>query len=406
MTKTITVSDFNEAIEALKKPDLKQSLYNAGGILMQDVLITLHGAEHIRRRSVESKLFRRNFFSYFENEVFPAILESALEQFLTEKHCDLKQLGYRIMVNLSIVFSGVDRQDNSLEEANALHDVLHNLGLAVVLGQLVDEGERQAAEKAVNDALTMFDERFFQPSRSRRELLIQQVRDGELEEDDLPRDILTVLLLNNNDKLQLSDDLLMREVAFFFLASSHTSVHTITHVMNEIMTWYQDKPEHHSVLAEDILMLQKFVHESMRLHPSSPEARRSAEANVDLASQGVAEHGDTVVISLQEASRDKKIYGADAEEFNPARECPARLLPTGLTFSGGPHVCLGMNLVAGTMLKKGQECDPEKYQYGTIALIAQELLRRGIEFDPSKPPVRDMSNTRDMWDTFPVVFNK
>ena len=60
--------------DALKQRDLKQSLYDEGGILMDKVLVTLHGDEHRHRRAVESQVFRRNFFRYYEDEVFPKLL--------------------------------------------------------------------------------------------------------------------------------------------------------------------------------------------------------------------------------------------------------------------------------------------------------------------------------------------
>ena len=68
------------------------------------------------------------------------------------------------------------------------------------------------------------------------------------------------------------------------------------------------------------------------------------------------------------------------------------------------HVCLGMNLVAGTMLRAGQEKDPENYQYGTIALVLNELLKRGMTPDPERPPQKDAQSARDIWTTYPVVF--
>ena len=46
------------------------------------------------------------------------------------------------------------------------------------------------------------------------------------------------------------------------------------------------------------------------------------------------------------------------------------------------HVCLGMNLVAGTVLKPGEQPNPENHQYGTIALILAELLGRGARPNP------------------------
>ena len=100
--KTLTFDSFQDAEAALRQNDLKQALYDEGGILMDKVLVTLHGDEHRTRRTVESQLFRRNFFRHYENEVFPKLLAETLNQFLHVTETDLKELGYRIMVHLSL----------------------------------------------------------------------------------------------------------------------------------------------------------------------------------------------------------------------------------------------------------------------------------------------------------------
>ncbi len=395
---TVTVSKYRQVEDALRQAHLKQSLYDEGAVLMDKVLVTLHGEEHRTRRSIESRLFQRNFFRYYETEVFPHLLSDTLRQFLQNDHCDLKDLGYRIMVHLSLSFAGIDRQNYSVEEADTLHELLNRFGHAATLGQF--SGDRDAVRRDIVAALAEFNTRFFEPSRQRRSELVQRYRRGELSEEQLPRDILTILLLNA-EKLAMADDLVLREVAFFYLASSHTSVHTLLHAVNEILHWQQG---HDEQLLNDLPLLQKFVHESMRLHPSSPEARRTAQADIVLASGEQLHCGDAVVIDLQSANRDTEIFGEDAAVFNPLRQCPARISRTGLSFGGGMHVCLGMNLVAGTMLKPGAAIDAQNHQYGTIALVINALLQRGIEFDADKPPQKDAQSTRDLWLNFPVRF--
>ena len=68
------------------------------------------------------------------------------------------------------------------------------------------------------------------------------------------------------------------------------------------------------------------------------------------------------------------------------------------------HVCLGMNLVAGTILKPGQAIDPDNHQFGTIALILAELLGRGAQPDPQRPAEKVAASERDVWASYPIVF--
>jgi|TARA_B110000914_G_C15510514_1_gene470543 hypothetical protein len=63
-----------------------------------------------------------------------------------------------------------------------------------------------------------------------------------------------------------------------------------------------------------------------------------------------------------------------------------------------------MNLVTGTMLKSSQDFNPENHQFGTIALIIGELLRRGMQPNLEKRPEKIENSERDVWKVYPVVF--
>ena len=395
------VSTYHDVEHALRINDLKQSLYDEGKILMDKVLVTLHGDEHRQRRSIESQLFRKNFFRVYENEVFPNLLGETLDQFLTETALDLKELGYRIMVHLSLSFAGIDRIDGTVEEADAQHRLLIQLGQAATIGQF--KGDREPIFQEIREAIDEFRERFFLPSRARRLALLEQHRAGELGEDALPRDILTILLMHDAE-LAMPDELMVREVAFFYLAASHTSVHTLVHATNELFNWCKKETKTPSEVVADPHRLQRFVLESMRLHPSSPEAWRRAEAEITLADGRVVPEGDKVVVDLQTANRDTSVFGEDAAEFNPLRSIQGRISPAGMSFGGGMHVCLGMNLVAGTVLRDGEAPNPDNHQYGTITLIMKELIERGMHPNPDKPPQKIEASERDVWAIYPVLF--
>ena len=395
------VSRYHDVEHALRINDLKQSLYDEGKILMDKVLVTLHGDEHRQRRSIESQLFRKNFFRVYENQVFPGLLSETLDQFLTGSSLDLKELGYRIMVHLSLSFAGIDRVEGTVEEADAQHRLLIQLGQAATIGQF--KGDREPIFQEIREAIDEFRERFFLPSRARRLALINDYRGGNISEEDLPRDILTILLMHD-EELAMPDELMVREVAFFYLAASHTSVHTLVHATNELLKWCEKTGQTPTQVVADPHQLQRFVLESMRLHPSSPEAWRRAEADITLASGQVVPTGDKVVIDLQTANRDTAVFGEDAADFNPLRTIEGRVSRAGMSFGGGMHVCLGMNLVAGTMLREGETPNPDNHQFGTITLIIKELIERGMRPNPESPPTKIEASERDVWATYPVLF--
>jgi cytochrome P450 len=202
----------------------------------------------------------------------------------------------------------------------------------------------------------------------------------------------------------MPDELMVREVAFFYLAASHTSVHTLVHATNELFNWCKRQGKTPAEVVADAHQLQRFVLESVRLHPSSPEAWRRAEAEITLADGRVVPEGDKVVVDLQTANRDTSVFGEDAAEFNPLRAVQGRISPAGMSFGGGMHVCLGMNLVAGTVLRDGESPKPDNHQFGTITLIIKELIERGMRPNPDQAPQKIEASERDVWAIYPVLF--
>lgn len=397
----IELTDYQVCQKALLDRDLKQALYDEGAILMAKVLVTLHGAEHRARRVLEMRVFRPNFFRYYEHEVIPAVFDEVVQPYVEAGEADVVELGYRIMVFLAIAFAGIDLQTRSKEEFDDLVRMLRVFGTAATLGQ--SKLDREAEKKKIAATLAEFDEGFFGPSATRRQRLIAQFDAGEISEDDLPMDVLTVLL-RNEDKLNLSRDMVLRETGFYFLAGAHTSVHSLGHVMHHLFSWCAEHPEDRQRLIYDTTLLQRFVHESFRLHPSSPVSKRTALAEVEFLSGDKANPGDTVIINLQQANRDTSLFGPDAAEFNPFRQIPKGTTETGITFGIGMHSCLGKNLAAGALPKQGQDIDPERRQVGTVAWVAQALLRCGAVPDPDKPGRIDPTIARETWETYPILF--
>jgi len=398
---TIELHDYRTCDKALREADLKQALYDEGALLMDRVLVTLHGEEHRERRLLEMRVFRRDFFRHYENEVIPQIFGSVVAPFLERGSADVVDFGYRVMVYLAITFAGIDRQDGSESEFDDLVRLLRTFGLAATLGQ--SKVDRESGKAEIRAALDEFDQRFFTPSAARRQRLIERFRAGEIGEEQLPMDILTVLLRNEDD-LDLARDMVLRETGFFFLAGAHTSVHSLGHAVHHLLTWCEDHPEDRARLLQDSALVQRFVHESFRLHPSSPVAWRKALADVNFDNGTVAHTGDKVEINLRLANRDPKVFGADADGFNPYR-MPVKGVPeTGITFGIGIHSCLGKNLAAGILPLPGQTIEEDKRQLGMVTWMARGLLAAGAVRDPERPGRMDATIDRETWQTYPILF--
>ncbi len=394
------IEDFAGCADALRNSDMRQALYDEGAILMEKVLVNLHGTEHRDRRQAEAKVFRKDFFHYYEKQVLPQTLEETIAPFRDAGSADLVDLGYRIMMNLTADFTGIDRPERSAEETEHLLRLLRSLGLAATVGQ--SKAEDKAPIKAqIKAAIDEFDERFFTPSIARRQALLAAVAAGEATEDSLPRDVMTVLL-QAQDKLNLPRYDMLREAAFFSLAGAHTSIHSLSHAMHHIFEWIAAHPEDRTRLKQDPFFVQRCAHESLRLNPSSPIAKRRSLCPVHLEHGGDIAEGDDVVINLYTANRDVSVFGSDAADFNPHREIPKNQNPYGLSMGLGMHACLGRNLAIGVVPKDG--ADAETHHYGTVPLIVSALLQRGALPDPQELPRKDETIARIMWAYYPIIF--
>ena len=72
------VIGYQDAFSALCDRRLVQSMYGECDVLLERVLLTLHGEAHTGRRAIEWKLFRRDFARYYESEVYPHTLSRTL----------------------------------------------------------------------------------------------------------------------------------------------------------------------------------------------------------------------------------------------------------------------------------------------------------------------------------------
>ena len=397
---TFTISGYQAASDTLRDQQLSQSMYDEGAVIMADVLLVLHGAPHRARRGLELRVFRRDFFRYYEHEVFPATLAQSMAAHAQRGHADLIELGYGITMNLTADFAGVDRPYGNAEETARLRRLTGVFSEGATLVHSTRDKETVRSE--VRAALLEFESTFYRPSMARRRGLLARFAAGEVTEEALPRDVLTVLL-RNEDKVELSPDLLMREIAFYLQAGSHSTANATTHAFHDVVTWCAAHPEDARRIRTDPLFLQRCVHESLRLHPASPVAERRPVCPVSLAGGAQATPTDRVVVEMAMANRDTSVFGADADSFNPHRVLPEGIPPWGLTFGTGVHTCLGRDLDGG--MQPRADTDPATHQYGIVPLLVKALLDRNARPDPANPPARSSHTERPNWGRYPILLD-
>lgn len=388
--EVVTLTSFADAKDAYRSKDLRQSLYDEGEVVMADVLVNLHGTEHRERRRVENRMFRREVFERYERDLFPEVTARTLAPYVEAGGVDLVHLGHELMLNLAALTAGVDRPEGGAGETGRLHAYMMRFIEGATLAH--SRGDKKAQARAVAQALEDWDAEFLAPSIARRRALLAA---GE----ELPRDVLSTLL-RHEAELALEHHVIRREVAFYLLAGGHTSATAFVRAIDHMIDWCSEHPgREHRV--SDPLFVQRCIHETVRLNPSSPTGQRRALAPVRLRSGVEIPEGATVVIDLQAVNRDVSLFGADAAAFDPDRELPPGVAPFGLSFAAGMHVCIGQDLAAGVVARP--DTDPDAHLYGLVTGAVGQMFAAGVRRDPAHPPRPDTATARPYWGTYPVL---
>ncbi len=389
----------DHVMAAYRNRSLRQALFD-DGVVMQDVLINLHGDDHRARRRLENRLFRRDTFEHYERDLFPGIIESTLAPHVAQGRAELVSLGHQLMMNLGALSAGVDRPSGTEAETHRLYELM----MAFIEGATIANylGDRAALEEKVRAALEEFRTTFFEPSRARRAALIAEGAEP-------PRDVLSVLL-RNVDQLNLPDDVVLRETAFFLLSGTHTTATSFTRTMHRLFGWFAEHPED-AARRTDPVFLQHAVHEVLRLEPPSPVRRRRAVAPTTVGDGIEIEEGAIVDLDLVAANRDPLLWGPGADRFDPYRRPPADVAPWGTSFGTGMHACIGQDMASGTLPDDAPDGTDGAGDvatmtrlFGVVPLAVRAMFELGVAPDPNDAPELDALTSRGYFHRYPVVF--
>lgn len=393
----LVISTWELAREAYRSRALRQGLYD-GGVVMDNVLINLHGTEHRDRRRLENPLFRRDVLFRYERESFPAVLARRLEPHLADGRLELLAFGHEVMLELAAVNAGLDLNPDDPDQIARLSAQLDSFidGARI----LHYTGDKEAKEREVADALAEFADEFVEPALARRRALLAARDRGESGPDDVPRDILAVLA-ENVEGLHLDASTVVRETAFFLLTGASTSATTLSLTLDNVFTWLEQHPTDELRLLDDPAFVQRCILETLRLSPISPIAARWADEDVVLSDGTEITTGDRVHIDMVAANRDVGVFGTDANDFRPNRALPKDVPRPGVSFGHGMHHCIGQELAVGV------EPDPDDgfdhRLFGLVGVVIQELIRRGVRPDPDDPTEIDDLTERRTFRRHPVL---
>ena len=384
---THTITTWAGAREAYRSRLLRQGLFDES-VVMDDVLINLHGDEHRDRRRIENPLFRRDVQLEYEREEFPLILQAALAPHLKSGRCELMSFSHQVMLSLSCVNAGIDREIGNQKEADRLLLLLAEFIEGARIHHYQGDREKKASEIA--NAVTAFEDEFVRPSVERRKSI---ANDGGV----LPRDVLAVLVTNT----ELPIPVMSREVAFYLTAGASTSAVALTNTIHNLFAWLESNPNGRHRLIEDQSFIRRCILETLRLSPISPIGGRRATEDFLLSDGTKVRSGERVDIDIEAANRDESIFGSTADDFVPDRLLPDDVPRHGFSFGHGMHHCIGSELAGGV------EPDPEEgfnqRLFGLVGVVVHELIRHNVRLDPEDLPVVETTTARKAYRRFPVL---
>jgi cytochrome P450 len=393
------IRDFDEADEILRSKYFRNTLHDGPARwIIGDTLGTLSGDPHTYRRRTEILMFSRPALIGYELElVRPALREhlAAVVGPTGAAKIAIQAVMRGALLRISARIVGLDVVTD--EDTDLLRSMSERVGEGTA-SEWLTEGVDAVVATAIRTK-EEFKERFFRPARDRRLALLEQVRTGELDAEQLPQDLLTLLLKAYDD---WDEDLMLRECIFYLGASASTTSQAAPHVLYDILSWISNHPEDAEKLA-DTAFLRASVHEALRLHPPAPALMRAALEDVTLSSGRVMSAGVNFALDLNAVNRREDVFGADAAEFNPHRVPRKGVHGYGESFGAGPHVCPGRLIAVGAAASLAKDSDDSSI--GVLVRLMEELFRYNVALDPEDLPTRRKDTLVDRYDVFNVLIS-
>ena len=405
---TVVLRDHDAIRQALFDPNLSRTFdsrsYHEGNI-RDGVVSVSHGAVHRARRRVENSQFRADRLRLYERELFPAVLDDLLGVLVDGDTADIFPIGELLSVVLAARRAGLDIDDRDLP---TLRDLVHMVDVFSQGSAILDARDPDAVRALVRTTYDDIETRYIRPAWERRERILHAIAAGEGDaEEELPHDILTVLLQHRADPaLELGDDgRIVREVATYLQGGTHTSAQTLTNAIDLLFGLPDEGRALIDRAADDLALAQRTIHETLRLRPTTPKMKRRALAATTVGDVAIPANA-LVVLDAASANRDPSLFGPDPDAFDPDRRVAPGVSRWGLSFGAGPHQCPGRS-VAGGFPVGDDLATGEDHLFGLVALMLQAIARRGPRPDSTRARERDRRTERETrWAHYPIRFER
>jgi len=405
----VEVTRYAEVAEALRHPKLAVALDERSVPIRGGTVLRIDGEAHTKRRRLLNRLVFRGGHQRVRAEVLAPAIERELAAVRARRgpdgmaRLDVVAFCYRVLTELVAAMIGLDRgqMQSDIEELFRLQSELDAfprfktqlLGAAPM--EHGDEARVEAALERLRRAKAEFSERWFGPALEARRELVRRHEAGEVGDDALPLDLLTLVAAHADPAFDADADLPVRHAIIDFLhAGTGTSVGAVAHTADELERWWRAHEEDRA-LRTDPAFLTAAVYETLRLHAANPAEVRRATEDVTLSGGTHVPAGRYAALRTGVADRDRAVFGESADRFDPRRVPPPGIAAYGLAFGAGPHMCYGLPLAIGD---DGTD--------GNLVLLLRSLYAAGMAPDPDANPAyrpgvahADLRN----FDRYPVV---
>lgn len=396
------VVSFAEADEILRNAE-----FAAGGTEQESepfrgrTLLELEGAEHRQRRRLETPLFARPMLAQYDERILGPAIDRCLAEPRAARgpddvvRADLASITHRMFLQIAAAVIGFDDVDTP-ERTAALEQCMYALNAAFDVKYSTRDHAAVVAEGLA--AKERFVDAFYRPAVQRRADLLARHSSGELGDDAVPRDLLTVMLRHHGDDWDA--DLPVREAILFMAGATDTTSNAVNHAIVDLEEWWADHPADRDLI-DDPAFLYGVCNEALRLHPNVTALVRRATRDIMLSSGRSISGGTSVALDFRAVNTDPVTFGADAADFNPFRQVPPGVRPYGLAFGIGRHLCLGLPLVTPPSGRPSDDGEGDR----SMVRIVRALLDAGIRLDPERPP-RFSATAEDVHASLPVLLTR
>jgi cytochrome P450 len=371
--------------------------------IVENSVIDLWGDAHFERRRLHGTIFGPDKLVEIEQQaIIPGVIGPmrALEARVrdgAEPKADLVTLARRTAIRMAGLVVGITGIDSD-EEVDEFDTYFRQM-------------ERGGRSKFVDHPEEIFDEamaardhilaKHVEPVWRAREPLAKRILAGEADVAELPRDLISVMLLNP-DHYDQHEGSRQGEQAVIMIASIGSSVNGVCGVVYDLLKWFEAHPEETSLIKDPTFLLRA-QQESYRIHQTG-NLFRTSTYDATLPSGLKVPEGHVVIMDRPKANMElakagESPHGLAPDAFDPHRTLGGKHNQQGFAFGLGVHTCSGRPLVMGDISSRNGMT-----RAGFSTSLINALFAAGVTFAPNDPPTyyADMRR-RETFKSFPIL---